>query len=172
MLDLHGPHLVSEWVSFCLYFPPSFPHILVFALCRYFQKLHNGDECVFFLKCNKALGKYCLVWSNLWPEIPGPVTPEPEDKRKLPCMRSFFRVYVCVHMTHIRWWSAGLWENVRKQQLLLLHVSGHWADPCGKELKQASVHLLSCQCCGLAVGLCLFSVRQVSSSLREWVSWQ
>lgn len=163
MLDLHGPHL-----SVSSPFLPS--HACLCPVSLFPKITQRGWVC--FIKCNWALGKYCLVWSNLWPEIPGSVTPEPEDKRKLPCMRSFFRVYVCVHMTHIRWWSAGLWENVRKQQLLLLHVSGHWADPCGKELKQASVHLLSCQCCGLAVGLCLFSVRQVSSSLREWVSWQ
>lgn len=50
---------------------------------------------------------------------------------------------------------------------LLLHASGYCADTCGKGLKQASVHMLSCQYCGLAVVLWLISVRQVNSPLRD-----
>lgn len=49
----------------------------------------------------------------------------------------------------------------------LLHVSGRCADTCGKGLKRASVHTLSCQCCGLAVVLWLISARQVHSSSRD-----
>lgn len=77
-------------------------------------------------------------------------------------------VHTYIYKTHNQWWSAGVWENVRKQQLLLLHVSGDCADVWAKELKQATAHMLSCQCCGSAHGLWLTSVRRVDRAWREW----
>lgn len=74
---------------------------------------------------------------------------------------------VCIYKTHNRWRKPGVWENVRKQQLLLLHVSGHCADVWAKDLKQATVHMHLCQCCGSARWLWLTSMKRVDCVLRD-----
>lgn len=114
------------------------------------------------------------IWGNLWPTIPDLITPQrcwfwaqawAAMHEAYICM--CVCVCVCIYKTHNQWWSAGVWENVRKQQLLLLHVSGHCADVWATELKAAMVRMLWCQCCGSARGLWLASGRRVNHTLKR-----
>lgn len=116
---------------------------------------------------------FTFLWNlrHLWPTIPDLITPQHCSfwaQIWQRCMRHKF-VWVCVYIKHIiddEDQASGkmLGNNSYSSSM----VSGHCADVWAKELKQATVHMRSCQCCGPACWLWLASVRWVDCALRDW----
>lgn len=123
---------------------------------------------------------FTFLWNlrHLWPTIPDLITPQHCSfwaQIWQRCMRHKF-VWVCVYIKHIiddEDQASGkmLGNNSYSSSM----VSGHCADVWAKELKQATVHMRSCQCCGPALasfseagGLCFKRLRDGNNQILSW----
>lgn len=103
------------WECFSLLTLPSVPSAHAFCWPASYWRLQCRDTCSFLWNLRKFVAK------NTWLNHPGALLIQRAD---MSCDARGLNLHecVCIYKTHNQWRSAGVWENVRKQQLLLLRV--------------------------------------------------